>query len=75
MELSGKKWRNSSMDAFLLLLWVTGVAALCVGLALRNRKVHAEHWLWKKQRLNRARFLLHGGGAVSTLSALALFMS
>jgi hypothetical protein len=65
---------NNQMDGVLLLLCATGIAALCVGLALRNRKVHAEHWLWKKQRLNRARFLLHGGGAVSTLSALALFI-
>ncbi|WP_147384911.1 hypothetical protein [Nocardioides cavernaquae] len=63
------------MDALLLLLCITGIAALCVGHMLRNRQVHAEHWLWKKQRLTRARFLLHGGGAVSTLSALALFMS
>jgi hypothetical protein len=62
------------MDALLLLLCVSGIAALSVGIALRNRKIHAEHWLWKKQRLNRARFLLHGGGAVSTLSALALFI-
>jgi hypothetical protein len=62
------------MEALLLLLCVAGIAALCVGVALRNRKVHAEHWLWKKQRLTRARFLLHGGGAVSTLSAIALFI-
>jgi hypothetical protein len=66
---------NSQMDALLLLLCIMGIAALCVGYMLRNRKVHAEHWLWKKQRLTRARFLLHGGGAVSSLSALALFMN
>jgi hypothetical protein len=63
------------MDALLLLLWLVGLLALAVGFTLRNRKVHAEHWLWKKQRMARSRFLLSGGSAVSTLSALALFMT
>lgn len=63
------------MDMLLLFLCLAGLTALAVGYALRNRKVHAEHWLWKKQRMARARFLLSGGGAVSTLSAIALFMT
>lgn len=63
------------MDVLLLFLWVAGLLALAVGYSLRNREVHAEHWLWKKQRMARSRFLLGGGGTLSTLSALALFMT
>jgi hypothetical protein len=63
------------MQALLLLSCVAGVAALCGGLSLRSRKVHAEHWLWKKRRLARARFLLQGGTVLSSVSAIALFLA
>ena len=63
------------MDMLLFFLCLAGLTALAVGFTLRNRKVHAEHWLWKKQRMARSRFLLSGGSAVSTLSAVALFMT
>jgi hypothetical protein len=62
------------MEALLVGLCLAGIVALCVGVSLRNRQVHAEHWLWKKQRLARSRFLLTGGGAVSTFSAVAFFL-
>lgn len=64
----------SQVDAVLLLLCVAGVVALAVGYSLHNRQVHAEHWLWKKQRLARARLLLNGGTALSALSAIAIFI-
>lgn len=63
------------LDMLLLFLCLAGLTALAVGYALRRRQVHAEHWLWKKQRMARARFLLSGGGALSTLSAVALLIT
>lgn len=62
------------MEALLVVLGLAGVVALGIGLSLRNRQVHAEHWLWKKQRLARSRFLLTGGSAMTALSAVAFFL-
>lgn len=62
------------MDALLVLLGLSGIVALGVGVSLRNRQIHAEHWLWKKQRLARSRFLLTGGSAVTAVSAVAFFL-
>jgi hypothetical protein len=62
------------MEALLLVLGLAGVVALGVGMSLRNREVHAEHWLWKKQRLARSRFLLTGGSALTMVSAVAFFL-
>jgi hypothetical protein len=62
------------MEAVLVVLGLSGVVALGVGLSLRNRQVHAEHWLWKKQRLARSRFLLTGGTAMTAVSAVAFFL-
>lgn len=62
------------MEALLVVLCLSGIVALGVGVSLRNRKVHAEHWLWKKQRLARSRFLLTGGTAMTTFSAVAFFL-
>ncbi|TCJ31083.1 hypothetical protein [Nocardioides jejuensis] len=62
------------MEALLVLLCLAGVVALAVGISLRNRQVHAEHWLWKKQRLARSRFLLTGGSALTMASAVAFFL-
>ncbi|MDO7867278.1 hypothetical protein [Nocardioides jiangxiensis] len=62
------------MEALLVLLCLSGVVALAVGISLRNRQVHAEHWLWKKQRLARSRFLLTGGSALTMVSAIAFFL-
>ena len=53
------------MEALLVLLCLAGVVALAVGISLRNRQVHAEHWLWKKQRLARSRFLHTRGRALT----------
>lgn len=62
------------MEALLVLLCLAGVVALAVGISLRNRQVHAEHWLWKKQRLARSRFLLTSGSALTMASAVAFFL-
>lgn len=62
------------MEALLVLLGLSGIVALGVGVSLRNRQIHAEHWLWKKQRLARSRFLLTGGSAVTAVSAVAFFL-
>lgn len=62
------------MEAVLVVLGLSGVVALGVGISLRNRQVPAEHWLWKKQRLARSRFLLTGGTAVTAVSAVAFFL-
>lgn len=53
---------------------VAGLAGMAVGWVLRQRRVHNEHWLWKKQRLSRARILLRGGAAVSVLSSAAFVL-
>lgn len=50
------------VELFLGLVGVAGVIGLAVGWRLRARKVRNEHWLWKKNRLRRARLLLSGGG-------------
>ena len=63
-----------TMEALLVVLCLAGLAALAVGVSLRNRQVHAEHWLWKKQRLARSRFLLTGGSAMTAFSAVAFFL-
>ncbi len=63
-----------TMETLLVLLAIVGVVAGLVGLVLHNRNVHAEHWLWKKQRLARARFLLSGGSVLTAVSAVALFL-
>jgi hypothetical protein len=62
------------MEAVLVVLALSGMVALGVGLFLRNRKVHAEHWLWKRRRLARSRFLLTGGTAMTVVSAVAFFL-
>ncbi|GGO85955.1 hypothetical protein GCM10011584_07130 [Nocardioides phosphati] len=62
------------MEALLVLLGLSGIVALGVGVSLRNRQIHAEHWLWKKQRLARSRFLLTGGSALTAVSAVAFFL-
>lgn len=53
---------------------LVGVVSMAGGWLLRERRIRNEHWLWKKQRLRRARFMLNGGGTVSALSAVALFV-
>lgn len=62
------------MEALMLVLCVGGLVALMVGFSLRNRQVHAEHWLWKKQRLARSRFLLTGGSTATAVGAVAFFL-
>lgn len=58
----------------LLAACLVGVGLMIVGWVHRERRIRNEHWLWKKRRLRRARFLLNSGGTVSALSAVALFM-
>ena len=50
-----------------------GGTALVAGEMLKHRRIRAEHWLWKKKRLMRARLLMLGGGAV-TLVSVATFV-
>jgi len=62
------------MTLLLLLLLAGGLAAAGAGWFLRSRQIRAEHWLWKKKRLRRARLLSTTGGAVSALSTAMLLL-
>lgn len=59
-------------DALLAIFLLAGLGAVVAGFLLRRRKVRAEHWLWKRRRLLRARMLVMGGGTVQMLSAVAI---
>jgi len=63
------------MTAVLLVLLLCGLSAASYGMSLRTRRVRAEHWLWKKQRMRRARFLTTTGAVAVTLSVAALLFS
>lgn len=63
------------MTVLLLMLLATGLAAAAAGWILRSRRVRAEHWLWKKKRLRRARLLSASGGLMSALSGVLLVLS
>jgi hypothetical protein len=63
------------MTVLLLVLLATGLAAAAAGLFLRSRRIRAEHWLWKKKRLRRARLLSASGSVVSALSGVLLVLS
>ena len=62
------------MTSLLLLLLASGLVAAAAGWSLRSRQIRAEHWLWKKKRLRRARLLSTSGGAVSVLSSALLLL-
>lgn len=64
----------TQMELLLLATCVAGLVALASGVLLKNRKVHAEHWLWKKKRLAQSRLLLNGGSVVSAFSFVAFFL-
>ena len=59
------------IDYLLIAGVLAGTLAFVAGELLRHRRVRAEHWLWKKRRLVRARILTTGGTTVSVLSAAA----
>jgi hypothetical protein len=63
------------MTVLLLVLLATGLAAAATGWFLRSRRIRAEHWLWKKKRLRRARMLSASGSLVSALSGVLLVLS
>lgn len=63
-----------TMDILLIAGIWAGAAALLGGQLLAHRQVRAEHWLWKKRRLARARLLTYGGTTVSALSAVVVVM-
>jgi len=60
--------------ALLLAACVAGAGLMLVGWMLRERKIRAEHWLWKRRRLRRARVMLGSGGTLSALSVVAYFV-
>ena len=62
------------MTSLLVVLLISGFAAAGAGWFLRSRRIRAEHWMWKKKRLRRARLLAVSGGAVSTLSGTLLVL-
>jgi hypothetical protein len=62
------------MTALLVVLLMTGLAVAAAGWFLWSRRIRAEHWMWKKKRLRRARLLAVSGGAVSTLSGTLLVL-
>lgn len=61
-----------TMDTLLVAGIWAGALALLAGQLLAHRRVRAEHWLWKKKRLARARLLTYGGTTVSALSAVVV---
>jgi hypothetical protein len=61
-----------TMDSMLVAGLCVGVIALFAGELLRHRRIRAEHWLWKKRRLRRARILMAGGTTMSVVSAAAI---
>lgn len=63
------------MTVLLLVLLATGLAGAAAGWFLRSRRIRAEHWLWKKKRLRRARMLSASGSLVSALSGVLLVLS
>jgi len=62
------------MTWLLLTLLVVGLAAAASGWFLRSRRIRAEHWLWKKKRLRRARLLTATGAVATTLSTAGLLL-
>jgi hypothetical protein len=62
------------MTAVLFVLLLGGLAAATYGWFLRSRRIRAEHWLWKKQRMRRARFLTASGAVATTVSAAGLLL-
>lgn len=63
------------MTMLLLVLLATGLAAAAAGWFLRSQRIRAEHWLWKKKRLRRARLLSASGSLVTALSGVLLVLS
>ena len=61
-----------TMDSMLVAGICVGVAALFAGGRRRHLRVRAEHWLWKKRRLMRARILMASGSTMSVVSAAAI---
>jgi hypothetical protein len=66
--------RNALMTTLMLVLLAGGLAAAASGWFLRSRRIRAEHWLWKKKRLRRARLLATSGSLVSVLSGAMLVL-
>jgi len=62
------------MTWLLLALLVGGLAAAASGWFLRSRRIRAEHWLWKKKRLRRARLLTATGAVATTLGTAGLLL-
>jgi Na+/proline symporter len=62
------------MRQLLAAVCVAGVLVMAAGWVLRERKIRAEHWLWKRRRLRRARVMLGSGGTMSALSVVAYFI-
>jgi Na+/proline symporter len=62
------------MTLLLLALLVGGLSAAASGWFLRSRRVRAEHWLWKKRRLRRARILTASGAVATTVSTAGLLL-
>ena len=62
------------MTAVLVVLLTGGVAAASYGWFLRSRRIRAEHWLWKKKRMRRARLLTALGAVAAAVSAAGLFL-
>ena len=49
---------------------LVGTLVALFGELLKHRRTPNEHWLWKKRRLMRAKFMMAGGTTVSALSAV-----
>ena len=62
------------MTGVLVLLLAGGLAAAASGWFLRSRRIRAEHYVWKKRRLRRARLLTAAGAVMSTVSCAGLLL-
>jgi len=63
------------MTLLLLALLAAGLGAAAAGWFYRSRRIHAEHYVWKKRRLRKARLLSVSGSVVSTMSGVLLVLS
>lgn len=65
---------NVALEQLLLAGFLVGALVMIGGWVLRERRIRNEHWLWKKQRLRRARWMLNSGGTMAVVSVVALLV-
>ncbi|WP_203338038.1 hypothetical protein [Nocardioides limicola] len=64
----------SPLETFFVLLSAAGLLVVLGGMVVRHRRIHAEHWLWKRRRLQTARLLLSCGAVLFGVGMVALLV-